>query len=121
MTGKHKGIEFNLQSDLKNYISRFGKGFNSDDIIITEFKNGRVQESEYYLYSTLSEESKIKSVLDGYRKENFIAAICLFFLFFSRFCGNLAVYIPGFNISLLHCIKIVGKIAVPFSGRSYVL
>jgi hypothetical protein len=72
ITRKLKGIDFYLQSDFKNYISRFGKGFNSDDIIITEFKNGRVQESEYYLYSTLSAESKIKNVLDGYRKENFI-------------------------------------------------
>lgn len=71
-TGKFKKDSFHLQADLKNYISQFGKGFNYDDIILTEFKNGHVKESEYYLYSTLSAESKIKNVLDGYRKENFI-------------------------------------------------
>ena len=71
-TGKFTKDNFYLQADLKNYISKFGKGFNYDDIIITEFKNGRIKESEYYLYSTLSAESKIKNVLDGYRKENFI-------------------------------------------------
>ena len=71
-TGKFKKNNFHLQSDLKSYISQFGKGFNYDDIVITEFKNNQIKESEYYLYSTLSVESKIKGVLDGYRKENFI-------------------------------------------------
>jgi len=53
-------------------ITQFGKGFNYDDIVLTEFENGRIKESEYYLYSTLSAESKVKNVLDGYRKENFM-------------------------------------------------
>lgn len=70
--GRFKEDNFILQSDFKNYLSQFGKGFNYDDIIITEFKNGHVQESEYYLYSTLSSGSKIKKILEGYRKENFI-------------------------------------------------
>lgn len=70
--GRFKEDNFILQTDLKNYLSLFGKGFNYDDIIITEFKNGHVQESEYYLYTTLSSESKIKKILEGYRKENFI-------------------------------------------------
>lgn len=70
--GGFKKDNFYLQPDLTNYISQFSKGFNYDDIILTEFKNGYVRESEYYLYSTLSAESKIKNVLDGYRKENFI-------------------------------------------------
>ncbi len=70
--GEFKKDNFYLQPDLKNYISQFSKGFNYDDIILTEFKNGYVKESEYYLYSTLSAESKIKNILDGYRKENFI-------------------------------------------------
>ena len=71
-TGKFKKDNFYFKTDLKNYISQFNKGFNYDDIILTEFKNGHVKESEYYLYSTLSAESKIKNILDGYRKENFI-------------------------------------------------
>jgi hypothetical protein len=70
--GKFKEDNFTLQTDLKNYLSQFGKGFNYDDIVITEFKNGYVQESEYYLYSTLSADSQIKKILDGCRKENFI-------------------------------------------------
>lgn len=70
-TGRFRKSNFYLQGDLVNYITQFGKGFNNDDIAITEFKNDRVKESEYYLYSTLSAESKIKNVLDGYRKENF--------------------------------------------------
>lgn len=70
--GKFKKDSFYLQTDLKSYISQFGKGFNYDDIILTEFKNGHIKESEYYLYSTLSVESEIKSILDGYLKENFI-------------------------------------------------
>ena len=70
--GKFKKDDFHLQSDLKSYISQFGKGFNYNDIVITEFKNSRVIESEYYLYSTLSAESQVKNILDGYRKKNFI-------------------------------------------------
>lgn len=72
ITGKFKLDNLYLQADLKGYISPFGKGFNDEDVVITEFENGRLKESEYYLYSTLSMESKIKNVLDGYRKENFI-------------------------------------------------
>ena len=70
-TGKFKQDNFYRIGDLKQYISKFGKGFNYDDIVITKFENGNIKESEYYLYSTLSAESKIKSILDGYRKENF--------------------------------------------------
>lgn len=71
-TGEFMQDSLYLRSDLKTYISPFGKGFNYDDIVITEFENGRLVESEYYLYSTLSVESKVKNVLDGYRKENLI-------------------------------------------------
>ncbi len=70
--GGFKEDNLSLQTDLRNYLSRFGKGFNYDDVVITEFKNGHVQQSEYYLYSTLSSESKIKKILEGYKKENFI-------------------------------------------------
>ncbi len=70
--GRFKEDNSTLQTTLKNYLSQFGKGFNYDDIVITKFRNGHVQESEYYLYSTLSSESKIKKILEGYRKENFI-------------------------------------------------
>ncbi len=71
-TGKFKKERFYLQPDLKSYISEFRKGFNYNDIIITEFKNKQVNESEYYLYSTLSSESNIKTILEGYKKENFL-------------------------------------------------
>jgi hypothetical protein len=69
--GKFRKENFALLG-LKNNRVQFGKGFNYDDIVITEFKNGRIKESEYYLYSTLSAESKVNHILDGYRKENFI-------------------------------------------------
>ncbi|MEI6190680.1 MAG: hypothetical protein WCP61_09700 [Chitinophagia bacterium] len=71
-TGKFKKTNFHFQIDLKNYISKFGKGVNYDDIVVTEFKNNQVKESEYYLYSTLSPESKVKDVLGGYKKDNFL-------------------------------------------------
>lgn len=71
-TGKFTKDNFKLQGDLKMYISKFGKGFNNDDIVVTKFENGRVKESEYFLYGTLSSTSNIKELLNGYRKENFI-------------------------------------------------
>ena len=71
-TGKFMMSDFHLQSKLMDYITHFGKGFNYDDIIITEFKNHQIKQSEYYLYSTLSKESKIENVLEGYQKKNFI-------------------------------------------------
>jgi hypothetical protein len=70
-TGKLKDTLY-IQPNLENYISQSGKGFNNDDIIITEFENGRVKESEYILFGTLSKSANIKKVLDSYRKENFI-------------------------------------------------
>jgi hypothetical protein len=70
--GTFKEESFNLQSNLRSYLSSFGKGVNSDDIIITKFRNANLQESEYYLYTTLSSESKIKKILEGYKNENFI-------------------------------------------------
>lgn len=71
-TGRFKKVNFQFSDDLKIYISQFGKGFNYDDMVITEFKNCRVKKSEFYLYSTLSMESEIKKILDGYKKENYL-------------------------------------------------
>lgn len=71
-TGKFKLENFHFKDDLKNYLYQFGKGINNDDIIITKFENCHVKESEYYLYSTLSLDSGIKEILNGYRKENFL-------------------------------------------------
>lgn len=42
-TGKFTKDNFKLQGDLKMYISKFGKGFNNDDIVVTKFENGRVK------------------------------------------------------------------------------
>jgi hypothetical protein len=72
ITGGYIKGGLSLVSDFKSYIVPFGKGFNYDDIIITEFKDKQVKKSEYYLYTTLSAESKIRVILSGYRKENFI-------------------------------------------------
>lgn len=71
-TGKATKDSFHLQADLKSYILKFGKGFNNDDIIITLFENGRVIESEYFLFETLSSKSNIKKILESYMKGNFI-------------------------------------------------
>lgn len=71
-TGKATRDSFHLQVNLKNYKSQFGKGFNNDDIIISQFENGHVKESEYFLFETLSGTSNIKKILESYRKENFI-------------------------------------------------
>ncbi|HET6226375.1 MAG TPA: hypothetical protein VFF27_08860 [Bacteroidia bacterium] len=56
--------KFNLSGNLKNYLTQ--KGFNDDDIVITKFENGRIKESEYFLFGTLATSSGIKNILDNY-------------------------------------------------------
>lgn len=63
---------FHIEYELKNSIAKFRKGINNDDIIVTKFEDNHVQESEYFLYGTLSNISSIKKVLDCYKDENFI-------------------------------------------------
>lgn len=63
--------DFQVNYQLKTYFTKFNKGFNQDDFIITLFSNNKIVESEYYLYSTLSIDSNMKRIIDTYKKENF--------------------------------------------------
>ena len=58
-----KTIDLQLDSNLKNYLVKFKTGFNKDDVIITHFKNNTISDSEYYLYTTLSDGNSIKKIL----------------------------------------------------------
>ena len=62
---------FVIQKDIGSYVSKFGTGYNHEDIITTKLKNGKVTTSDFFLFSTMSSNSPFKSILDGYRKENF--------------------------------------------------
>jgi len=63
---------FHIEYELENSIAKLRKGVNNDDIIVTKFEDNHVQESEYFLYGTLSNASSIIRVLDCYKDENFI-------------------------------------------------
>ena len=54
-----------LNSNLENNISKFGTGFNQDDVIVTHFINTNIKDLQYYLFGTLSESSGFKKLL-GY-------------------------------------------------------
>ncbi|TMI63523.1 MAG: hypothetical protein E6H07_12130 [Bacteroidetes bacterium] len=56
--------KIDIENDLKKYIAPFGKGFNYDDIIITKFRSSIIDQSEYYLFGTLSSISKINTILN---------------------------------------------------------
>jgi hypothetical protein len=56
-------MHLHFESNLKSYVTKFGLGFNQDDIIVTQFLNYTVKASEYYLYTTLSDVSNIKKIL----------------------------------------------------------
>jgi hypothetical protein len=45
------------------YPVKMGRGFNQDDVVITQFNAGAVSASEYYLYTTLPDISPIKEIL----------------------------------------------------------
>lgn len=56
-------IDLHFDSNLKVYATKFGLGFNQDDVIITQFINNTINASEYYLYSTLLDVNSIKKIL----------------------------------------------------------
>ncbi|MCO5949818.1 hypothetical protein [Mucilaginibacter flavidus] len=58
-----KKLNLNLNVKLKKNRTQFGLGINQDDIIITQFIDNTVNESEYYLFTTLSNVSGIKKLL----------------------------------------------------------
>ena len=58
-----KEINFPFLDSLTSYRTKFGLGFNQDDVIVTHFVNNTIITSEYYLYSTLSNTSNVKEVL----------------------------------------------------------
>jgi hypothetical protein len=62
---KYKTTNVNLkfEGNLSKYSTKFGKGFNQDDVIITEFINCKVKSSRYYLYATLYEIGCINKIL----------------------------------------------------------
>jgi hypothetical protein len=55
-----KEINFPLTDSLASYRTKFGLGFNQDDVIITRVKDNTVTASEYYLYTTLTDIDNIK-------------------------------------------------------------
>lgn len=61
--GQFKQEKFKIQADLRIYISPFRKGDNYDDIVITEFRNGKTKQSEYFLYSTLLKDTTLRKLL----------------------------------------------------------
>jgi hypothetical protein len=52
-------IDYNLQE----YVTKFWKGFNQDDVIVTKFEFGNLVESYFYLFYTLSSKSCFKEFL----------------------------------------------------------
>jgi hypothetical protein len=64
--------DFFLKGKLSDYITNYGKGFNEDDIIITNFYFNKSLKSEFFLYNTLSTLSEINKVLDTYITKNFV-------------------------------------------------
>lgn len=65
-TGKINEKELYFSGDLGAFFCQFGKGFNHDDIVITSFRKSNIPQSEYYLYGTLSSESKVDIILADY-------------------------------------------------------
>lgn len=52
------------KSNLKDFITNFGRGFNvNDDVIITSFEGNHIKESEFFLLSTLSDENCFKHII----------------------------------------------------------
>lgn len=60
--GTTRKVKTNSNSNLNNISTKFGLGFNGNDIIVTKFLKKSVIKSDYYLYGTLSSNS-IKKVL----------------------------------------------------------
>lgn len=55
-------MRLTLKENLSNYFANFGNGFNNDDVIITQVVGLHIKESQYYLYTTLSDENGIGQV-----------------------------------------------------------
>lgn len=49
--------------NLRRVTTKFGTGFNLDDVIVTEFANKSVKFSDYHLYGTLNNESLLRKIL----------------------------------------------------------
>jgi hypothetical protein len=68
--GEAKINNFYVAESLKSDFVEFGKGNNDDDVIVTKFHQGKIKESEYYLISTLSKQSRVMDVLDTFTIKN---------------------------------------------------
>lgn len=60
--GTTRKINMNPNTNLNNISTKFGLGFNGNDIIVTKFVKKSVIKSNYYLYGTLSSNA-LKKVL----------------------------------------------------------
>ena len=49
--------------NLEGYVTKFWKGFNQDDVVVTRFEFGDLSESYFYLFYTLSAASCFKIFL----------------------------------------------------------
>jgi hypothetical protein len=59
----HLDKKVQVRSNLSKYRLRFDLGFNDDDVVISHFVKGRVMDSQYYLYGTLSPSSTLDQIL----------------------------------------------------------
>ena len=53
-----------VDSSLANHFCKLYTGFNQNDVIITHFKNGVIESSEFFLYTTLK-GSDFKAILES--------------------------------------------------------
>lgn len=59
-----KNVELSEEM-LMNLGVPFGEGRFKDDVIVTNFKGGEIIKSDYFLYSTLSDQSKVVEIIIG--------------------------------------------------------
>ena len=50
--------------DLQDEQVKFYSGFNHEDIIVTYLQKGLVKQSEFFLFTTLTKESRLKKILE---------------------------------------------------------
>jgi hypothetical protein len=67
MISKKDTIELRADDMLINTKVLFGKGEFKDDVIVTNFKGEEIKQSDYFLYSTLSVQSKIGKIIESER------------------------------------------------------
>ncbi len=58
-----RNLTLTANTNLKRSFVEFGSGFNNNDVIITHVKNDNIQNSEYFLFSTLFDIG-FKSILN---------------------------------------------------------